>query len=354
MKITAKVIADELGISASSVSLAMNGKPGVSHETREKVLAQAAKMGYTFPKKDTPAITRNIRYVIFLENGDTVRETSFYSIVLQGIEARAKEYGYNVFVSYFYASGDWREQIAAACQDVAGAIILATEMEDRHIEKAYAHGPEKQAIPVVLVDNATSLVDVDCIVSDNIRGAYRAVTYLLGKGHPDVGYLRSKSRVDNFDERQTGVIKARGEYGIEHSAALHTVDVGIASEAAHRDMCSWLDTGNKPLSAYFADNDIIAAACIRALKSRGYRVPEDVSVVGFDDLPLCTMVDPALTTIQVMINQLGMAAADILHQRIQGQGQFMGKSRIGVYRTVISTHLIERESVAPYPGKPPK
>ncbi|MVB09882.1 HTH-type transcriptional repressor PurR [Caprobacter fermentans] len=348
MEVTAKNIAERLGVSASAVSLAMNGKPGVSVATREKILAEAVRMGYSVPKKILPAASQNIRYVIFLEGGDTVKETSFYSIVLQGIEARAKEYGYNVLISYFYSSGNWEDQISTICKDAAGIIILATEVEDRHINKAYTHGLEKQVIPIVLVDNATSMVDVDCVVSDNLRGAYQAVTYLFEKGHPDVGYLRSKSRIDNFNERQAGVLKARKEREIDSLAPLQSIDVGISSEQAYYDMCAWLDAGGKPLSAFFADNDIIAAACIRALKSRGYRIPQDVSVIGFDDMPVCTMIDPTLTTIRVMKEQLGMTAMEILHQRITNGEYTLADRRVGVYRITISTHLVERESVVAY------
>lgn len=355
MGITAKDIAEKLGISVSSISLAMNGKPGVSDETREKVLREAGKMGYSLQKRDNAAAakaTTNVRYTIFLEAGDTVKETSFYSIVLRGVETIAKEYGYNVIVSYFYSDGNWADQIAAICKDVDGVIILATEMEDRHIEKAYTHGLERQTIPIVLVDNATSLVDVDCVVNDNLRGAYQAVAYLLDKGHPDVGYLRSSSRIDNFDERQAGVMKARREKGVDDSAPLQIVNVGISSEQAYIDMCLWLENGGEPPSAFFADNDIIAAACIRALKSRGWRVPEDVSVVGFDDMPICTMIDPTLTTVRVMIESLGMFSMEVLRKRICGGEYALDSQRAGIFRTSVSTRLVERESVVAYSGQP--
>lgn len=350
MEITAKNIAEKLGISASAVSLAMKGKPGISVSTREKILAEAVRMGYSVQRKTSGVVAQNIRYVIFLEGGDTVKETSFYSIVLQGIEAKAKEYGYNVLISYFYSNGDWAEQISTVCKDVAGLIILATEVEDRHLEKAYTNGLEKQTIPIILVDNATSMVDVDCVVSDNLRGAYKAVTYLLDKGHYDVGYLRSKSRIDNFDERQAGVVKARNERGLGDSATMQSVDVGISSEQAYYDMCAWLEAGGKPLSAFFADNDIIAASCIRALKSKGYRVPEDISIVGFDDMPICTMIDPTLTTVRVMKEQLGTTSMEILHQRILDGEIASANERTGVFRVTISTHLVERESVTVFPN----
>jgi DNA-binding LacI/PurR family transcriptional regulator len=348
MDITAKDIAKKLGVSPSAVSLAMNGKPGVSVATREKVLAEAVRMGYTIARKPAAAETLNIRYVIFLEGGAAVKETSFYSIVLQGIEAFAKEKGYNVLISYFYAGGDWTEQIAAVTKDVAGLIILATEVEDRHIAKALSYGLDKQNIPIVLVDNATSLVDVDCVVADNLRGAFHAVTYLLENGHPDVGYLRSRDRIDSFDERQIGFLKARREFGISDANKPQTIDVGIASEQAFYDMCAWLNQGGKPLSAFFADNDIIAAACIRALKTNGYRVPEDVSIVGFDDMPVCTMIDPTLTTVRVMKEQMGMTAMEILYKRIHEREQNREKDSLGVMRITISTRLVERESTIPY------
>lgn len=347
MRINGKDIAKKLGISPSAVSLAINGKTGVSEETRERVMAEAVRMGYFVPKKNTPA-ARNVRYVIFMEDGDTVKETQFYSIVLQGIEARAKEHGYSVFVSYFYSDGDWKEQTAAACKDVSGLIILATEVTDRHIAMAMESGLQNQKLPIILVDNATSVVDVDSVVADSLRGAYRAVMYLLDKGHPDVGYLRSRSRIDNFDQREAGVLKARAERGIPDR--LHVVDVGISSEGAYRDMCAWLDEGGRPRSAYFADNDIIAAACVRALRAKGFRVPQEVSVVGFDDMPICNMLDPTLSTVRVMKKQLGMTAMDILRLRIEERDYALSNPETGAYRMVVSTTLVERESVSAFPG----
>ena len=347
MGITAKDIAEKLGVSPSAVSLALNGKPGVSVATRERILAEAIRMGYITQKSSAEAVP-NIRYVIFLERGDAVRETSFYSIVLQGIEARAKEYGYNVLISYFDTSKDWNEQINVICKDISGLIVLGTEIKDRHIAMAQAHGVGRLDLPLVMVDNATSLVDLDCVVADNRCGAYRAASYLLNKGYPDVGYLRSTVRIDSFDEREAGIIKARREWGLLKKSPTQCVDVGISSEQAFYDMSTWLDQGGKPLPALFADNDIIAASCIRALKSHGYQVPRDVSVVGFDDMPICTMVDPPLTTVHIAKELMGMLAMEILHQRIRDGGRALCDERTDMLRTTISTHLVERESVAPF------
>lgn len=349
MKVKAKDIAKHLGLSPSAVSLVLNDKPGVSIKTREKVLAAANRMGYQFNNKSKNFQGKNIRYVIFLKNGDTVKETSFYSIVLKGIENCAKEFNYNVFISYFYEDGDWLKQIEAMSKDVHGIIILATELQDSNIKKAYDLGVASLGLPIVLVDNATSLVNVDCVVSDSVRGAYDAAMFLLKNGHPDIGYLRSKSRIDNFEERLLGLQKARKEWGVPESQKLQIVDVNIASEKAFEDMTLWLENNGKPMSAYFADNDIIAAACIRALKGKGYLVPEDVSIVGYDDMPICTMVDPPLTTIQVMKEQLGIVAMQILHSRIT-QKSDLEDDCLGVYRVFISTKFIKRDSASQFKG----
>ncbi|MGB4609558.1 MAG: LacI family DNA-binding transcriptional regulator [Saccharofermentanales bacterium] len=349
MKITAKEIAKRLGISQSAVSLALNDKPGVSVSTREKVLAEAIRCGYSIKNHTRTVASKNIRYVIFIKNGDTVKETSFYSIVLRGIENKAKELNINVIINYFYSDGDWVEQMKTMSKDVHGLIILATEMKDNDIKKAFDYGMGNHELPIVLVDNATTKYDVDCVVSDSIQGAYNATMYLLNKGHPDIGYLRSKSRIDNFEERLFGLIKARKEFDISKEKELQIVDVNIASEKAYEDMLSWLESSNKPLSAYFADNDIIAAACIRALKTKGYRVPEDVSIIGYDDMPICTMVDPTLTTIRVMKSQLGNMAMSLLYQRMNEYNSIESDLN-GFSRITISTKLIERNSVKKFNG----
>ncbi|MGM9562812.1 MAG: LacI family DNA-binding transcriptional regulator [Faecousia sp.] len=343
MSIKAKDIAQKLGISPSAVSLAINGRPGVSVDTREKVLAEAVRMGYTSGKKSSAESGLNIRYVIFLDEGSTVRETSFYSIVLQGIESVAKKSGCNVLVSYFYAGGDWTEQIQAVSKDVDGLIVLGTEVTDAHIAQAKAHGADKLTIPMVLVDNATSIVDIDCIVSDNLRGAYQATAYLLENGHQDVGYLRSKNRIDNFDERMVGFLRARKAFG--KTTEPEFIDVGISSELAFYDMCNWLDKHTLSKTALFAENDIIAAACARALKSKGYSIPEDVSIIGFDDMPISSLIDPPLTTIRVMKERMGATAMEILLRRMSSKDCALNQPRIGVFRIVLSTHLIKRESV---------
>ena len=140
--------------------------------------------------------------------------------------------------------------------------------------------------------------------------------------------------------------KARLEAGISQDKELPVTEVASSSEQAYQDMCRWLEEGGKPQKAYFADNDIIAAACVRALKTYGYRVPEDVSIIGFDNMPLCTLFEPPLTTISVEKELIGRLAMHILAERMHAARSLFGEEHASSYlRITSSAKLIERESV---------
>jgi len=344
-----KKIAKILGISPSAVSLALNGKPGVSQSTREKVLAEAARQGFTVQGQPVIPEKRNIRYVIFVDEGKVVKETSFYSIVLQGVERKAKELGYNVLISYFYAGNDWTLQLIDIMKDTSGLIILGTEMKEFQLRKLTEIMPSMMNIPVVLVDKSAGMFNVDCVMADPSRGAHLAVSHLLGLGHRRIGYFHSKNTAESFEKRMAAYQQAWKESAaFDKNSSMQLIDVGTSSDQAYNDLTRWLDDGGKPLSAYIADNDIIAAACIRALKNHGYQVPDDISVIGNDDMPLCTLVDPPLTTVCVRKEQMGEIAAKILYERMSDHLVPMTDEQISVYVVTISTNLILRETTSPY------
>lgn len=340
MAVTAKMIAAKLHISPSAVSLALNGKPGVSEDTRERVLAEAAKLGYS-QKKIVTETPQNIRFVIFLSNHEEViQETSFYSYILQGLEKYAKRLGYNVLVSYYRIDEDPAQQIKAISADIMGMVILGTELNRSYLNRLKQLFELK--IPMVMVDNYIEELDIDCIVTDNLRGVYHAAKYLLNKGYIRLGYLRSKVRIDNFAMRQEGFYKACNEAHLMQEPVI--IDVGISSQRAFEDMCQWLDAGNIPPRAFIAENDVIAAACTRALKAHGYRIPRDVAMLSFDNMPICTMVEPPLTAIDVNKELIGKMAMNILHNRIHAFYCGAETNDDGTLLTYISTKLIERES----------
>ncbi len=340
MAITAKKIAEKLNLSPSAVSLALNGKPGVSDSTRELVLAEAERLGYT-RQKVTAAGTQNIRFVIFLgDQREIIQETTFYSYILQGIEKYARRLGYNILVSYYRTDEDPALQLNTISADAAGLIILGTSIERSRVDEL--RPLFDLDLPVVMVDNYIESLGIDCVVTDNYRGSYNATKYLLAKNYTDPGYLRSRSKIDNFRRRQEGFLNACKEANPDQECTI--IDVGISSQKAYDDMSEWLADGNHPPRALLADNDVIAAACTRALKAHGYRIPEDVAVIGFDNMPLCTMVEPPLTAIDVNKEMIGKTAVNLLHNRITECCSGEKCTDDGTLLVYVSTRLVERET----------
>ena len=123
------------------------------------------------------------------------------------------------------------------------------------------------------------------------------------------------------------------------------IDVDISPDKAREDIFAWLRAGNVPAEAFFCENDMLAAAYIRVLKESGYRVPEDVSVMGFDDVQICEMIDPPITTMHAFKERLGKISVDLLHARIESGDTIQTSRESGLMKVALSLQLKERRSV---------
>ncbi len=343
--ITARDIATRLGISAAAVSMALNGKPGVSNETRDRVLAVAKELGYMTPKsRQAEQQTKKIiSFVIFTAIG-IAEQTTFSNFVMRGAEAVAKDFGYRLLVHYFYADQPWEEQIKHIVSDASGIILLGTDITEKQRDMFFEMN-HLIHIPAVIVDNFLFSAYVDCVGNDNTYGVKSAVSYLIDCGHKQIGYLRSKQRIVNFDDRELGVKLSLSEHKDQNLAPLSVIDVDISPDRAYQDMMKWFNAGNIPVEAYFAENDMIAATFIRALKECGYRVPDDVSVIGFDDVQICEMIEPPITTMHAFKERLGLIAVNVLEYRIRSGDTIQTAARTGLMKIALSLRLKERSSV---------
>lgn len=340
----AKDIAHKLNLSTAAVSMALNGKPGVSEETRKKVIAAANRMGYLVPKAKQATAERGlISFVIFSGIG-VADQSTFQTSILRGVEAYAKKIGFRIMMHYLYADRPFEEQIPAIVRDVCGVILLGTDIDESARNHLFAHA-ELFPVPMVIIDNFLCSAYADCIGNDNTYAAKSAVSHLVDKGHRSIGYVRSKQRITNFSDRELGVKLSLMEHESLGLAPLQIVDADIVPDLAYRDIVAWLDDGNKPVSAYFAENDMLAASFIRALKEHGYRVPQDVSVIGFDDVPICEMVDPPITTMHAYTDRLGSEAVHILERRILAQDTVSTAMNSWLMKVSISLQVKERGSV---------
>lgn len=334
MAITAKALAKELGVSPAAVSIALNGRNGISEKKRQMILDAAESMGLRRDNRKSPA-SPVIHLVLFKKHGMVYGDTPFFSALLEGVSAQVSESGCRLQVSYFYAAQDYKEQLRGiTSSDCAGILLLATEMGCGDLRYF-----EALEIPVVILDSFFEEAPFDSVVINNEQGAFQAVRYLLDCGHRRLGYIRSSVDINNFYERHIGCLKGTKDFVDQGLCTLDTIFASSTQDTAYRDMNQYLESHSDLPTAFFADNDIIACGCMRALQEHGYRIPEDISIIGFDDAPLAYVGFPALTTVNVPKEYLGKFAVQKLLERIRDKGT------TPFSKTCINTSLVIRSTV---------
>lgn len=315
MAVFAKDIARELGLSQAAVSLALRGRPGVSEATRAMILEKANELGYVIEDRASPSRRGMIQLVIYKRHGKVFSDTPFFEQLTEGVAEKAAELGYHLSISYFYGTQNHQEQMRSLHSLKSdGIILLATEMHATDM-KLFS----KVGVPLVVLDNFFPTEPFDLVGIDNRYGVMDAVRYLIGCGHTRLGYLHSSVDIRNFLRRQDGYNMGCRflPEPMAKDAMRRVVRVGVTPEAAAADMRAYLSTDPILPTAFFADNDSIAAGCCRAIKEYGLRIPWDVSVIGFDDSSLCQMMDPPLTTMGVHKERMGALAVIRLHEKMQ-------------------------------------
>ncbi len=330
MSISAKELAQKLGVSPSAVSIALNGKAGISDETRSSILQAAEYYGLQHLKRRKSS-SASFTLVIYKKHGKVCSETDFFSAVIEGITTQAALVGYKLQLVYMYGYENLEDKLRElSVSDSAGFIFFSTEMEEDDI-----HALDSFDLPHIILDSYFPKHSHDYVTIQNAEGTYLAARHLLEQGHRRIGYLASSIRINNFRDRRAGLQLALDEYP---GSTLEEIFVSPTQDGAYMDMCSYLDEHDINVTGCFADNDIIAVSCIRALKEHGYRIPTDVSIASFDDMPIAYVTSPKLTTIHVAKQQLGKRAVQRLCELLEHPDDPPMLQSIGVT-------LIERDSV---------
>ena len=333
--VTAKEIAKILGISEASVSIALNGRQGVSDNLRRRVLETAQAIGYDFSRLNK-INKRDIIFIMFIKSGAVVSDTPFFEQLIKGVAAECKNHNIRLTTIYSNTRDDLRNILNTTPRNT-GIILLATEMEEADclpiVESTFPH---------LFLDAYFENIDSNYVLINNVRGAYLATDYLIRSTGKQPGYLRSSYSIPNFEERADGFYKAIRSNGKPTSRSIvHRLCPSV--EGAYLDMREHLLSGEPIASCYFADNDLIAAGAMRAFKSVGKRIPEDIAIVGFDDISLCECLDPPLSTINVPKEYMGSQAVIRLLS-------IMEKHDVIKTKTEINTQLVLRQSVGVKPS----
>ena len=331
MKVNIRKISEITGFSPATVSNALNYKKGVNAETAAKILSVAKELGYNEESK----ISR-IKFVMFKKYGNVVEDTPFFPLMIAGVEEECRILGLEmVLINLDRRQNNFDEVFTGICEDKTSAVILlGTELEDEDIDLV-----RRLPHPFVLIDYWNEDMSFDAVLINNEDSARIATEYLMQKGHKKIGYLKGNFRIKPFRSRYIGYKRAMDRAGIAINED-YIVELTPTIDQAYLDMKAYLTRKPKPKipTAFFADNDIIALGAMKAMWECGIRIPEDVSIVGFDDLTFSSISNPPLTTLRVPKQDMGRVAVRRLRD--------MMKDTAGLHlKTQVCTEFIERQSV---------
>lgn len=333
-----KQIAQEVNLSLSTVSLVLNNKPGVKQETRDRVTALLLENGYTIrssSKEAEPAAApRTLLFIRYRGSGCLMEsKDDFFIQILDGVEGQARASGFHLQILNADRS-NLRDELANASRNAAGVILFATELELELTPMLHCC-----EVPLVAVDVMFPHESINTVSVENLDAMYQAVSYLHSIGHTKIGYLHSVEPTGAIPEREIGYYSAMRALDLEVDPA-YVYKLYMFADRTHDQMRRILAEEPELPTAFVSDNDVLAVGAMRAFRECGYRVPEDISIVGFDDSYICTVTTPALTTIRSPKNAIGRTAVRRIREILDTGDSNIVKSRL-------CTSLVVRDSTAP-------
>lgn len=331
MKIKAKNIAKELGLSTATVSLAINNRPGVNEETRKKVLNYIEKAENTFQKEKV------IRMIAFLEDRpywDSSENVRTYA-TFEYASRRVKEDGFKMDLVSVIRGKDDFEAILEECvrDDVAGVYLNAAYMKEEEY-RCFRNFD----LPFIVCDQDFNDLSTDNIVLNNHQGVVMGLEHLYNHGHRDILYFRNSNNFYNMYERREAFLRFMNKMGLQTHDRERIIDIGGNTQEAYEKMLQYINEKNHIPTAIFSENFEVTIGVSRALESSGFKIPEDISIVGFDTIPETALMDFEPTCISGLHEQKAYVAAGRLMDRIKGNTQ----ESIKIY---VNTELLIGNSV---------
>jgi DNA-binding LacI/PurR family transcriptional regulator len=332
--ITLKAVAQHLGLTPGTVSAVLNDSPSarsIPQETKNRIHAAAKELNYkpnffarTLRNKRTYTIG-----VIAEEIGD-----SYSSAIISGIEQYLRQ------KNYFFLTVAHRHDPELLCRysqmlserGVEGIITVDTTVND------------VPSLPTVAVAGHKKLKGVTNIILDHDRAAVLALTHLQELRHQRIAFMKGNPISSDSKERWEGICRVAERIGLDIDPELTVqLDADDPTPRLRYPFTKQLLVRQKPFTALFAYNDISAIGAIRAIQEQGLRVPQDISVIGFDDIPAAAFNTPSVTTVRQPLNRMGEVAAQSLLERIEGKKEYPDE-------IAIEPELVVRESTAKAPG----
>lgn len=345
MRIKAKEIAKELGISEATVSLALNNRPGISAETKKRILDYVRQKEYELwvdRMQDRSSPNGTVLMLKYIKNGDIMEQnerhqrnmTEGQSPLVRKVAETVVNVGYQFRYQIFREKVQNIDRFLSECRElnVKGIYILAAEM---HREDIYPF--QNLKIPIVTGDNLFYSEGIDSYLIDNQEGIARCVDYLVDKGHSNIVYLAENIDIFNFAERRDAFIweMAKHELG---NASNRIYYLGKNVDEVCESMRIYLDKGIKKTTAFVLESSVVSLGVCKALLERQMRIPRDISLIGFDALPPYSLPGIDLTIIKGTHTKRHLAGVKHLIRHMEDENE-------EIMKVYYKTRLLEGNSV---------
>lgn len=332
---TIKDVADAAGVSTAAVSLFLNERPGISQTTRDRIAAAISTLGYVPRASVRRSVTTTFIGLLVEKLPLPLHSDHFYAEVTQGVQSEAERLGYSLVLTVVDPTQPGLPR-AVAEQHVAGVVAMG----GGDITDALLDAISTEGLPLVTIDNQSVSQQIDCVVTDNQRGAYTIVSHLIELGHRRIAIILGAEKYKSLGERYAGYRQALFEAGIpfDQNFVQPSLSQGVPLKG-YREMLRLLECDPLP-TAIFAVSDRTALGALEALRERDIAVPAQISIVGFDGIEPGAHARPPLTTVRSRTFEMGAVAIQRLDALING------RSTTPVKHTLY-TDLVVRESSAP-------
>ncbi len=327
-------IAKKVGVSTVTVSKALTGQKGVSEEMRRKIKQLADEMGYVPAAKTKKSAARKSYNIgLLIEESYLDKYDSFYWQMYQQVATRAMEWGCFTLMEVVgrQMAGEMELPKLIREQKVDGIIVLGKMTDD-----FLSYIRQNTTAPLVYMDFTDEELEADAVVSDSFYGAYQLANYLIGMGHRKIAYVGTLLATTSITDRYLGYTKSLMEHGIPIRSEWQIDDRDLTS--GYIDEENLLQLPEEMPTAFMCNCDLTAGKLINKLGRMGYRVPEDISVVGYDDYIYPGICEVGITTYEVDLAEMARCAVGVLLEKMSGRGQ-----NHGIH--IVEGHLVIKDSV---------
>ena len=333
-----KDLAEQAGVSTATVSRVLNGKAGVAAETRKAVLAALDVLGYDRPEKLRTRSEGLIGLIV------PELDNPVFPALAQAIETTLSDRGYTPLLCTQSPGGTTEDEYVEMLIEhgVDGIVFVSGRHADTTASFDRYHRLRSRGLPIVLVNGYAEGVDAPSVSTDDAVAVDLAMRHLTSLGHQRIGLAIGPDRYIPARRKVVAFTAALARRSPPEAAAAHIVTTLFTVEGGQAAGAELISVGH---TAIICGSDLMALGVIRAARARGLRVPEDLSVVGFDDSPLIAFTDPPLTTVRQPVGGMGKAAVSALVSEIRG-------AKVSRTELLFHPELIVRGSTGPVPALP--